>query len=178
VADHPQNLDGSPPKQVRKVLSVVKPTRLEQRRLVAETWLTEEENSRYRYDVETCSDGKLVYLLRPTWLNKGFDFQINLEGFRSKSKEAPKHEDIFADLRQKKVESAANFRELRGLIEGVYGCGEPDQLLQNYSTLRFSAGLPIDTVLKILKWMFIEQDLTYWNNSGRRMLMGGIRDSD
>jgi hypothetical protein len=65
------------------VLSVVKPTRREQLQQVAEVWLLEEEYSKYRYDVEICHDGKRVYLTRPTNLNKGFDFEIKVEGFVS-----------------------------------------------------------------------------------------------
>jgi hypothetical protein len=172
MVDHPNEL------QTRgsfvRSLSVTKLTRLEQRTQLAETWLSEQENSKYRYDVEVCKTGKKVYLLRPTWLNKGFDFQINLEGFKSKSNEAPKHSDVIEDLVKKKEESARDFQKLRKLIGRVYACEEPDVVLASEPNLKFRSGLPVDAVLKILKWMFIEQDLTYWNNSGRRMLMGGI----
>jgi hypothetical protein len=177
LADRPKSLADNP-KQVKKELRIVHGTRLAQRTQVAETWLQEEENSRYRYDVETCKDGKRVYLLRPTWLNKGFDFQINLEGFKSKSKEAPKHEDLLDDLARKKRESSQDYKKLRKLIDAVYECEEPDEALKRYSSVKFRSGLPVDTVLKILKWLFIEQDLTYWNNSGRRMFMGAIKKLD
>ncbi len=174
MADYPKDL-GVTAKQFRLKLSLVKATRIEQRRMLVETWLREEENSRYRYDVEKCQDGRLVYLLRPTWLNKGFDFQINLEGFQSKSNEAPKHEDIFNDLALKKRESQESYKRFLRLIDLVYGCEEPDHVVAQEPTLFFQAGLAVDTLLKIVKWMFIEQDLTYWNNSGRRILMEGIR---
>jgi hypothetical protein len=36
--------------------------------------------SYYRYNVETLSDGKRVYLARPARLNHGFDFTIHVEG--------------------------------------------------------------------------------------------------
>jgi hypothetical protein len=64
------------------------------------------------------------------------------------------------------------------LIDGIYGCDEPNEILKKYPTFTFKVGLPVDALLKVLKWMFIEQDLTYWNWSGRRMLMGGIRGLD
>lgn len=54
--------------------------RKELRRAIAEKWSEEEAHTNYRYNVECCADGKRVYLLRPTWLNKGFDFQVNIEG--------------------------------------------------------------------------------------------------
>ena len=174
----PQPVDPKNPKRVRKELTLAKETRLEQRKQLAETWLQEEENSRYRYDVERCRDGKRIYLLSPTWLNKGFDFQINLEGFPSKSNEAPKHGDILGDLAAKKAESQDDYKHLRELIDEVYGCREPDEVIKRFPSLTFKKGFPTDTLLKIIKWMFIEQDLTYWNNTGRRMFMGAIRKLD
>jgi hypothetical protein len=179
MADRPKAVDPDKPQQCRKQLKVVQATRLGQRKQVAETWLQEEENSRYRYDVEVCKDGKTIYLLRPTWLNKGFDFQINLEGFPSKSKEAPRHDDIINDLASKKKELPEDYRKLRELIDDVYECVEPDEAIKKHPNLTFRSGLPVDTVLKILKWLFIEQDLTYWNNTGRRKLMkDGINELD
>ncbi len=58
-----------------------------------------DEASRYRYNVETMSDGRRVYLTRPAYLKKGFDFCINVEGtvFQT-GHEYPKHGDIFDDL--------------------------------------------------------------------------------
>lgn len=29
-------------------------------------------------------------------------------------------------------------------------------------------------ILKTLRWLFIEQDVTYWSGSGRQMLFNGI----
>lgn len=33
-----------------------------------------------------------------------------------------------------------------------------------------------ERALKVAKWLFIEQDITDWNTSGRDMLMNGIKD--
>jgi hypothetical protein len=47
--------------------------------------------------------------------------------------------------------------------------------LDRDSTLAsISIGLPIDELLHIIKWLFIEQDLTYWLQTGRDMLMAKI----
>src|SRR5260221_14617610 len=104
MSDQPRELDGVPKTEVRKALSVVKPTRREQLKQVAEVWLLEEEYSKYRYDVEICQDGRRVYLTRPTNLNKGFDFEIKLEGFVSliskRRSERPSHKDVIADLEE------------------------------------------------------------------------------
>jgi hypothetical protein len=57
MSDYPKQL-GTSAAQFRLTLALVKDTRIEQRRLLAETWIREEENSRYRYDVEKCRDGR------------------------------------------------------------------------------------------------------------------------
>lgn len=37
------------------------------------------DSSKYTYYVETLADGNRVYLTRPAFLNKGFDFVIRVE---------------------------------------------------------------------------------------------------
>ena len=35
---------------------------------------------------------------------------------------------------------------------------------------------PADVAVRVAKWLFAEQDVTYWHNSGRAMLFDYIRD--
>ena len=44
--------------------------------------------------------------------------------------------------------------------------------------LSFKTGLPVDHIVKVIKWLFIEQDITYWNTSGRSMLMNHLLEQD
>lgn len=153
-----------------------------QRRALAEKWLDEGTYSKYKYFVETCEDGKRVYLLRPTFLNKGFDFQVNVEGFRSVTRtakggtrEMPSHEDVLHDLRLKLKSNPKLRDELFSAVCDVYDCAEPDEILVKRPTLKkCHAGLPLDKTLRTIKWLFIEQDLTYWLGSGRNMFMSAI----
>jgi hypothetical protein len=51
----------------------------------------------------------------------------------------------------------------------------PQAVIKNSPAVgRLSVGLPPDQLLYIIKWLFIEQDLTYWNQTGRDMLMRAI----
>ena len=153
-----------------------------QRRALAEKWLEEGQYTAYRYNVETCRDGSKVYLLRPTWLNKGFDFQVNVEGFRSKTRipqggtiEMPSHDDVIADLQQKVEAHPALKEALFESVCDIYDCIEPDHVLRSRPDLqKIRIGLPTDKLLKIIKWLFVEQDLTYWLGTGRNMLMSAI----
>ena len=92
-------------------------SRSEIRRRVVEKFLEESPGkgkgdlaSKYRYNVEKLSDGRWVYLSRPAYLKKGFDFRINVEKEKfSTGREYPKHSDIFDDLVAKKADGPKDF---------------------------------------------------------------------
>jgi len=156
--------------------------RAELRRAVAEKWLAEQPYTSYRYNVERCSNRRRVYLLRPTHLNKGFDFQVNLESFRgslpkkrAQKSEKPSHGDIFLDLQGKLAARPDLKAPLYSAICDVFDCAEPAEAIRRQPDLTsLAAGLPVDQLLCVLKWLFMEQDLTYWLYSGRDKLMSGI----
>jgi len=131
--------------------------------------------SHYRYNVETLSDGRRIYLTRPAYLKKGFDFRINVEEtvFQTKH-EYPKHDDIFDDLRLKLRENPKACTRLHQAIERVYNCEDPEEILPEYIDVKFNAGHPVDLILKVIKWFLIEQDIRDWNYSGRQMFKNGI----
>jgi hypothetical protein len=89
-------------------------------------------------------------------------------------KDNPAHEDILQDLRAKKENDPDEFRKLYSLLDKIYHCYDPDEVLSTSSAIIFSAGLTAEPILKITKWFFIEQDIRDWNWSGRHMLMSGI----
>ena len=67
------------------------------------------DSSKYTYYVETLADGNRVYLTRPAFLNRGFDFVIRVEnadyGHKGSYKNVPTHKDISVDLEAKKKEN-------------------------------------------------------------------------
>jgi hypothetical protein len=153
-----------------------------QRRAIAEKWSEEDAHTNYRYNVERCADGKRVYLLRPTWLNKGFDFQVNIEGLvkvvkpgKGATREMPAHGDVIHDLRSKVEQRPNGAKLLFEAIAAVYDCGEPAGILRRLPRLAGSSvGWPVDQSLYAVKWLFVEQDVTYWLQTGRDMLMSAI----
>ena len=157
-------------------------SRVELRKIVVIQFLEEEpglgkgsDASHYRYNVETLSDGRRIYLTRPAYLKKGFDFRINVEGTTFQTgHEYPKHDDIFDDLRLKRAENAAMGKRLHQAIERVYNCEDPEDILPEYPDMNFNAGHPVDLILKVIKWLLIEQDIRDWNYSGRQMFKNGI----
>lgn len=130
--------------------------------------------TRYKYFVEKLKDGRRIFLLRPTYLNKGIDFQVWVEKFYGIEDKRPSHEDIFKDLKIKKKENPKDLPKLIEAIDRVWNCEEPDSVLKDLKDVKFKEGLPVEMLLKILKWLFIEQDITYWNYDGRGMLRMAI----
>lgn len=132
----------------------------------------DEQASRYKYFVETLSSGDRVYLQRPANLHNGFDFLICVENTNyaengKRLRNYPKHDDIVADLLKKQKEDPAMYKRLYNLIKSVYECEEID--VSKLKKIKFSSGLPVDHIVKVIKWFFIEQDIRYWNYSGREM---------
>ncbi len=127
----------------------------------------------YKYNVEKTSAGTRIFLIRPAHLNKGMDFTVWIEKLNNGKDKRPSHKDIFNDLDIKKEENQKKFILLLQAIDKVWDCDEPDNILKD-TNLSFKNGFSVELLLKTLKWLFIEQDVTYWNYSGRAMLRNGI----
>lgn len=133
--------------------------------------------SRYTYYVETLNDGNMIYLRRPANLHNGFDFVVGVENINfnpdGKRRSYPKHDDIIIDLTEKKKESSKKYRQLYSVLEKIYKC-EPISADEMFLT--FKTGFTTELIIKTLKWLFIEQDIRYWNYSGRDMLWNAIKN--
>ena len=138
--------------------------------------------SEYYYYVDS-ADGKRIYLKRPTQLNKGVDFEVRVENTQFRygkhgniisTGNRPSHNDIFKDLGNKKKENEIEFMKMKALLDKTYNCQVINQ--SEYQQYNFNSGFSVELIFKVLKWLFIEQDITYWNRSGRDMLYGGLSD--
>jgi hypothetical protein len=131
----------------------------------------------YRYFVEEIADGRRIFLKRPARLNKGVDFEVNVENTNfgvDRRTTMPSHNAICDDLLHKKQENLEEYKRVKTLIDRLYAC---EEVLDNeMRELHFGSGHPIELILKSIKWLFIEQDVTYWNWSGRNMLYTGIQN--
>lgn len=137
--------------------------------------------SKYIYFVETLKSGDRVYLQRPANLHNGFDFLVCVENTNYASageryRNYPKHDDIGADLQKKKEENSKMYLKLYALLQDVYECH--DVADEQMETIKFDYGLPVDHILKTIKWLFIEQDIRYWNYAGRNMTWEIVPNAD
>lgn len=133
--------------------------------------------SHYIYYVEILKDGNRVYLQRPANLHNGFDFLVcventNYASANKRKRNSPKHEDLYNDLLQKRHENNILYNQLYDILFKVYECYDVRE--SEYAHISFSCGLPVDHIVKIIKWLFIEQDIRYWNYSGRAMTWGSV----
>lgn len=139
--------------------------------------------SRYKYVVNILPDGRKVYLSRPANFNNGFDFTLNVEntnfnlglknekGKPKRSSTRPTHENILTDLRNKKAENKDLYDSLLDEIDLIFNCQNPTK-----TDFPFKTGHSSKLILECVKWLFEEQDVTYWNYSGRSMFYNAIKE--
>ena len=169
-------------------VTIIEKTRADYRRTLTELFLSEAPGApglptKYEYNVEKDNAGNIIYLKRPTNLNKGFDFEVRVSNMRFKHinkngrisySNRPSHDNIIDDLAEKKAEDSSQFTLLLTVIDAIFNCVEIDP--QIYCKFSFRSGYPVDMICKCIKWLFIEQDITYWNWSGRNMQYNGIKN--
>lgn len=139
--------------------------------------------SRYQYDVEEYADCK-ISLKRPAALNKGIDFTVNANfyfGGNGKRKHTnPSHSDIVEILSTTKGNDIREYEKVKDILSKIYNLQSYD--LSGIRDITFNDAnkhsRPIAIICLIIKWLFIEQDVTYWNWSGRKMLYQGLLQKD
>jgi len=125
----------------------------------------------FRYPVERFTNGQLLYIVRPGH-KKNFDFKVDVAvncGFEKGS-----HEEIALDLRGKNSKGPRKFKKLWQAIAEIYHCKESDVgvILKKCGGLKrpFKSGAKLELLLKVIKWLFIMEDIVYWDNEGRSFL--------
>ena len=155
-------------------LNVDNLSREETRKKVLEAWIKEDAGAgQYRYDVEICRDGSRIYLLRPGRLNKGCDFVIVSENylkFKNGNDKPPQHKDVFELLNSFCSGNRLIADAMKQVIRKVYNCAKPDEALAEFPALQNLSNCVAERSIKLIKWMWIEQDVTYWTGQGRAML--------
>jgi hypothetical protein len=134
--------------------------------------LTFSLNEQYvSYVVDELEDDSSVFLIRPARLNKGYDFKICVDGWDESANLAPSHQEIYSDLYWKRERDGRTaFESICQAVTAIHQGASPDTVLDEYgSEFDFSVGRTPEALLKPLPWLFIEQDIRYWNYTGRNM---------
>lgn len=148
--------------------------------------------SKYTYEVEDFLGYKIL-LKRPATLNKGFDFVIHVLSpdndklFLSNSgrtqRTNPSHKNLIDALLQVQNHNLSYYTNIiqpiiLDIFNSNYCTFESDEPLNAEYIDHNSINHPIEIILLAMKWLFIEQDITYWNWSGRQMLMNSLQEND
>lgn len=138
--------------------------------------------SRNRYLIKHIGDNT-IYLQRPAQFNNGFDFTLNVsninfnvgylneKGNQKRATTRPSHEHMIDDLYWKKEENPELYLIFKQQIDRIYNCEIPERV-----AFEFETGYNSEIILECLKWLFAEQDITYWHYSGRRMFYEAINE--
>ena len=129
----------------------------------------------YYYTIETY-DEYTIELHRPVSLNKGFDCTVNVTGMMFKKIRChsnPSHNDIFSALTYCRNQHVTHYDAvIKPILNQIFNCH--NVILSPASVGSFldynGDSLPIEIIILCVKWLFIEQDITYWNWSGRQKL--------
>lgn len=134
------------------------------------------ESTKYYYVVESYNDYKIV-LQRPGTRKKGYDFSVAIENknddllFKKNNKfKTPRFEDLVTILKKcKKDISKSKYEIIKKALNNIYNCSSYKFGKKSiYKYKNFDGVLiPIEIILLAIKWIFIEEDLNYWNWSGR-----------
>lgn len=126
---------------------------------------------KFTYPVEILKGGNQLFIVRPGH-KKNFDFKVDVLEDYGIGKGS--HKEVAADLRKKKRENKIKFKKLFEVISEIYYCSENDvdEILNKYSGLErlFKKGANVEVILKVIKWLFIMEDIVYWDNEGRSFL--------
>ena len=152
-------------------------------RKVVNTFIDTESQQRgkgikFRYPVESLSNSKQLFISRPGGLRGKWNFDFKVEVPEELGLGRGTHDEIKSDFLRKKHENPRKFGDLLQALTAIYGCleNDVDRVLENHSDLQtsFQTGARIDVLLKVVKWMFIMEDIVYWSYEGRTKLYNYI----
>ena len=143
---------------------------------------SKQKTSKYEYNVEQYENYKIV-LKRPGVFKKGFDFTVNIRGMyfkKNRKYENPSFEDITKALKYAKNNYPQNYDLVKKEINSIFNVENYN--LENVKEIYFmdyeNKLHPIAIILLAIKWLFISEDISYWNWSGRNMFMDNLKEND
>lgn len=127
----------------------------------------------FRYPVEELSIGEKLYIHRPG-VKWNFDFKVEIPP--NCGLEEGRHDQIAMLLRSIRDSNEIEFNNLWSVISNLYHCknNNVDAMLSETSISQINNISP-DVLLKVIKWLFIMEDIIYWHYEGRAFLYNFFR---
>ena len=140
------------------------------------------EDIEYRgYEVEELQNGNKIVITKPGGKSvygrpKKEDFLVFVFNPIENGLWQITHKQIFQDIQNKANEDKNKTIQLIDLLERVKNGEEPDDFIDEINKLSFNEGETPETLLKVYKWIWGQEDVNYPNGEGREMSWKGISE--
>lgn len=126
------------------------------------------------YEVESLLSGNKIVITKPGGKSvygrpKKEDFLVFIYNSKDSSLWQISHKQIFDDIVEKSNENKALTIKLIDLMERTLNGQEPNDFIQEISELNFTKGETPETLIKVYKWIWGQEDVNYPNGEGRLM---------
>lgn len=147
-----------------------------------ENFINKLEEIEYRgYEVEQLSDGNKIVITKPGGKSvygrpKKEDFLVFVYFPKDNGLWQITHKQILDDIYEKSEESPTQTLKLITLLEKTIKGEEPEDFIDEILDLKFNCGQNAETLIKVYKWIWGQEDINYPNGEGRKMSWQGIEE--
>jgi len=140
------------------------------------------EEIKYRgYEVEQLQNGNKIVITKPGGKSvygrpKKEDFLVFVFNPEENGLWQITHKQIFQDIEDKSKIDKEKTIELINLLERVKSGEEPNDFIDEIQKISFDNGETVETLLKVYKWIWGQEDVNYPNGEGREMSWKGIAE--
>lgn len=140
------------------------------------------ENIEYRgYEVEELRNGNKIVITKPGGKSvygrpKKEDFLVFIFNPEENELWQITHKQILSDIVGKAEENKIRTISLIDLLEKVKNGEEPNDLIEEINNLVFTTGETVETLSKVYKWIWGQEDVNYPSGEGREMSWKGISE--
>ena len=134
----------------------------------------------FKYPVEKLSISQKLYIKRPG-RKKNFDFKVDIP--KNAGLEEGRHDQIALFLRYLRQKDESLFKSIWDILAYLYCCknNNVDGMLKQTSLpdfvsvkietpIELKSEINLECLLKVVKWLFIMEDVFYWDYEGRATL--------
>lgn len=126
------------------------------------------------YEVESLSNGNKIIITKPGGKTvygrpKKDDFLVFIYNPKENTLWQISHKQIFDDIVEKSNENKSLTIKLIDLMEKTLNGAEPNDFIHEFSKLNFTTGEAPETLIKVYKWIWGQEDVNYPNGEGRLM---------
>ena len=133
------------------------------------------------YEVENLSDGRKVVITKPGGKfafgrPKKDDFLVYLLNPADSTLWQISHSQVYNDVKEKYENNPDEAKLLINLFEKILNGVNPEDLMEEIMALQFDTGESPETLLKVYKWIWGQEDVNYPTGKGRNMSWEPLSD--